>query len=66
MVARAKSSIGRFSEQLLQMLQGATPASRTIEAIKISCTTMVESGYRFVPLGKCLLLVNSRLPLKVH
>ena len=30
------------------MLQGTKPASRTIEAIKISCTIMAESGYRFI------------------
>ena len=44
MVARAESSISRPSEHLLNMLQGETPASRTINAIHFSYIAMAEGG----------------------
>ena len=47
-VARAKSSINRLSEQLLNLLQGETLASRTINGIKISHSDMAEGGNRFI------------------
>ena len=44
MVVRVESSISKPSEQLLSVLQGETPASRTINAIKFSYIAMEEGG----------------------
>ena len=45
MVAGAELSISKRSEQVLNLYQGETLASRTIIAIKISLIAMAESGY---------------------
>ena len=45
MVAGAEPSISKPSGQVFNLYQGETPASRTINAIKIPFTAMAEGGY---------------------
>ena len=58
MVARAELSISRLSEQLLNLLQGETSASRTTNTTKISYIAMAEGGNWFILLKDSLLPVD--------